>query len=121
MTYRGYKETEDGVYAQITVARTYAARGGWQVALNLSGFNDRDQFLGFYEAGYMARDTTASLESYNIFAGRVVLAGDRHSAEAKSFDSLAVRSALAGIDYDRLASLAAEPTQIDDSFVVWTD
>ena len=90
------------------------------MAINLSSFDNREQFMATYGDSAI-RDTTDEMEAYQIMLGRMVMVDDHHAAEAKAFDSVAVRAALDLIDYERLASLAAEPIEVDSMFLVQTD
>ncbi len=119
-TYLGYRETETDTLALITVARIYESASGQLLAINLSSFDSRELFMATYGDSAI-RDTTAEMEAYRIILGRMIMVGDYHSAEAKAFDSLAVRAALDLIDYEQLASLATEPIEVDSMFLVKRD
>ena len=119
-TYLGYRETETDTLALITVARIYETPAGQRLAINLSSFDSRELFMATYGDSAI-RDTTVEMEAYQILLGRMVMADDYHSAEAKAFDSVAVRAALDLIDYEQLASLATEPIEVDSMFLVQTD
>ena len=119
-TYLGYRETETDTLALITVARIYESASGQRLAINLSSFDSRELFMATYGDSAI-RDTTVEMEAYQILLGRMVMADDYHSAEAKAFDSVAVRAAPDLIDYEQLASLATEPIEVDSMFLVRTD
>jgi len=119
-TYLGYRESETDTLALITVARIYETASGQRLAINLSSFDSRELFMATYGDSAI-RDTTAEMEAYQILLGRMVMVDDSHAAEAKAFDSVAVRAALDLIDYEQLASLATEPIEVDSMFLVRTD
>lgn len=119
-TYLGYRETETDTLALITVARIYETPAGQRLAINLSSFDNREQFMATYGDSAI-RDTTAEMEAYEIMLGRMVMVDDSHAAEAKAFDSVAVRAALDLIDYEQLASLTTEPIEVDSMFLVKRD
>ena len=116
-TYRGYMSaTPRGAMGLSTTARIYEAPDGTQLAINLSSFDNRAVFMAAY-GGDLQPDTTADLETYNIFLGRLVMADNFHAAEIKSFDSLAVRRAIELIDFNRFAALERVPIQVDSTFL----
>ena len=119
-TYLGYRATETDTLALITVARIYELASGQRLAINLSSFDNREQFMATYGDSAI-RDTTDEMEVYQIMLGRMVMVDDYHAAEAKSFDTLAVRAALDLIDFEQLASLTTEPIEVDSMFLVRTD
>lgn len=116
-TYRGYGENEAGPFSQITVARTYGTPAGNYIAINLSSFEGRDQFMAAYGNGAV-RDSTAEMETYDVTLGRLVLVDDAHAAEAKGFEPAALIAALDLIDYEALTSLTTEPIEVDSTWAV---
>ena len=118
-TYRGYFESEEGNLTLVTVSRMFGNPNQPLATINLSSFDDRDKFLATF-GGPAVRDTTADLETYEVYLGRVVFAGDHQAVDIKAVelvDSTSADGALGLIDMERLAGFATVPTSIDGTFV----
>lgn len=117
-TYRGHFESEEGNFTLVTVSRMFGNTNQPLATINLSSFDDREKFLATF-GDLAVRDTMAELETYTVYLGRVVFAGDRQAFDIKvieSVDSLGVEEALRQIDMERLGAFEAVPTSVDALF-----